>query len=215
MRSVVIRVYDLDQIRVFQEVKSVLVDLGFHLVTVKESKGVIEGARKEAEFHPSETVRVRVWKKNDVTFVETDLRPPREGRSAQSIHDSLDERIGDHSLPGDPNAPLQEVAGEEDRSRRKRPEERSVAWAFVPTSLNLVLAFIGSLGIVVVDEFLCFIMGPATLFLIAALILMGVGLPRAGAVFAIIGGVLSFPIGVLGLLGGTWAWVLADKLRRR
>jgi hypothetical protein len=215
MRSVVTRVYDLDQDQVFLEITSVLVDLGFDLEAVWKKKRIIEGTRGEAEFHPSEMVHVRVWKKNDVTFVETDLQPPREARAAQSIYDSLDERIGAHTLPGDPKAPIQEVAGEEGRTRPIRLEDRSVMWAYVPTTLNLMLALVASLGILAMDEFFYVVVGPVIICLLTGLILMGVGLPRAGAVLAIIGGVLSFPAGTLGLLGGVWAWVLADKMRRR
>jgi hypothetical protein len=215
MRSVVTLFYDLDIEKVFQEVTSALVELGFTLKSIDKSRQVIEGSREEGEFHPHETIHVRIRRKSEVTCVDIDVRPPRDGRCVGSISDSLDVRIGDHSLPGDPKAPLQEVAVAEGRAHRTRPEERSVLWAYVPVSLNLVLAFFGSLGIVVLDEFLCFIMGPATIFLFVALILMAVGLPKGGAVMAIIGGVLTFPIGVLGLLGGVWAWVLADKMRRR
>lgn len=217
MTEIGTRTYQLDYERVFKEVLSTLVDRGFQLKTTDMARGYLSSIWIGRYRDPDERVDVRLWTTGPGVQVMIWAKTAswlarRQERSASVpvFFHYLDERIGDSAVEFDtPEGYPSYYTGP--GVQLENYGFSTTLWYPISLALTnaLILLFIGTgtsaYGPSTFGAFLAFCEVGIAAILLTAAALMGMGRLNGGGVVAIIGGILSFPLGLLAIVADIWA----------
>jgi len=214
------RTYGLARRLVLKAVIATLVDEGFQLTKADTSSGHIEAKWRGRGREPDEGVEVRVWGPDDevnVTMkaevIATLTSGPRRPTSLSTFFSALDGRIGEHALVDEhaETAPSYSPGLVEDLAQRW--SHHTIRYPIALALANaLFLVLSGTMGLFVFEDPLlplCVI--AISIPLIMGATLMASGRPRLGGMVASIGGMLSLPLGVLGIMAALWAFRIHEQ----
>lgn len=214
------RTYGLARRLVLKAVIATLVDEGFQLTKADTSSGHIEAKWRGNGKEPDERVEVRVWGPDDevnVTMkaevIATLTSGTRRPTSLSMFFSALDGRIGEHALVDEHAETAPSYSPGLVENLPQQWSRHTIRYPIALALANaLVLVISGTMGLLVFgDPLLPLCVIAISIPLLVGATLMASGRPRLGGIIASIGGVLSLPLGVLGIMAALWAFRIHEQ----
>ena len=208
------RTYNLDYTDVFNEAQYALASTGATINIVDFNNGYLRAETGISITSYGETLEVTIRQVQGGTWVTIQSKPTHYftdmGRSKKHVRTfilTMDNRVGAYSAPRAPvNMPQAGYYAPPVPQYALAMSEPSGALAIGLTLANSIIAImLAFLYIATLFILGAFMLGIAIL-MIAGVGLMAGGAWRLGGVLAMIGGVMTIPLGILGIIGGYRAW---------
>ncbi len=205
--------YNLSYTDVFNEVQYALAACDFEIGTVDFNNGYLKARTGMSMTSYGETIEVNLGQANGGVQVLFSSRPSHYftdmGKSSGNVRKffgALDSRIGGF-IVGGYGAPAAGTGyGGGGPQFSVMMDEPSRTGAVILITVNAIIAVLLAVYYLMLwPAFGVFMLLPVVM-LFFGLVLISMDHCKAGAVCAIIGGVITIPLGILGLIGGSKAW---------
>jgi hypothetical protein len=207
------KTYDLPYVDVFNEVQYAMQACGFRIEMADFNSGYLKATTGISMTSYGETIEVNLGQVAGGTQVLVSSRPShyftdmgKSKANVRKLFGYMDSRIGGF-ITGGPGSPVTDAG-----YRGGGPQfsvtmsEPSRTGAVVLITINAIITMLLAVYYFTLLPFLGVFMLIPVILLFFGLILVSMDHCKAGAVCAIIGGVITVPLGILGIIGGSKAW---------
>lgn len=213
MSAVGSRTYNLPYTNVIWEVEQAMVACRFNLEIVDQQRGYLKATTGLSMGSYGETVEVSVGRAGAGVTVHAESRPSHYftdmGKSRTNVNqllNYLDARMAGYIVQGDGGPPQATLASGGGPSLVVRTTEPSRTMPILLSMASALVAVLVSIFYMAAFLLLGLFVLVFSILGILGAVLMTADKWKVGAVLAIICGVVTIPIGLLGIVGGSMAW---------